>query len=315
MLSATTIRKSDHFFGTTTLSLSDEAEKDPFHLPFSIDFPLIEGAPELVALDKPRLEQVEPRAQRGLGGITSYGKRIVRSGACWLEKSFGRKHLSFITFTFPPDCWLIQNMNRRLYSEVIGKFRRRLSDSLMSAGLPSYIVGVTEMQMQRFERDGVPAWHGHFVTVGRNPGKTWGLTPQQISDCWNGCLLEYEDDCEVKREWKSSTNVSRVKKSAAGYLGKYMSKGRKDIAKIRETLSDDQIPASWYVLTRNLGDEIQKATIRLSGEAASFVLNFLLDNKERFLNFERRILWTAPDGTSVPVGWYGYLKVPWDEIF
>lgn len=274
---------------------------------------LLEDLAKITAVDKPMAPPSEPKARRGLNGITSRGRRTVRSAAVVMEKAYGRQNCSFITTTLPPGCKALTEMNWVRLAAIVDRFRRSLTRISVEAGLDGEILLVIEMQMERWRRTGELAWHLHLLMQGRKPGKGWALTSQQIQQCWNECLQQYEGEHYDHINWNATCNVKRVIKSASGYLGKYMSKAGNDLAELRASLPDDAIPAAWYTCSHKLSSRVRRATIYLTGTGAERVLLYIRDRSSRLLSYDRIIIWTTPDGFDVPVGWFGYLKGEWQS--
>lgn len=107
--------------------------------------------------------------------------------------------------------------------------------------------------------------------------------------------------------WKAATNIQRIRKSAAGYMAKYMSKGSQETQEVIADGNGKLLPPSWYMCTQALYDRIKKATIVVSGYLASEVFEFVQSHAAEFLNYQSYVKITASDGREYAVGWYGYL--------
>jgi len=59
------------------------------------------GLSDVAISDK--VPKVPTRARRGTKGITAHGRNMIRAGCHWLEESFGKKNLTFLTTTLPDE--------------------------------------------------------------------------------------------------------------------------------------------------------------------------------------------------------------------
>lgn len=196
--------------------------------------------------------------RRGLNGITSRGSRLVRNTAYLLQKKYGRKRLSFLTLTVPP---LGDDGERKVcdsWSDIVRLFGQWLKRSLRERGLPESYVGVTEIQEKRWRNRGEVGLHLHIVFVGRKTvGDGWSFSPGDFRGRW--CqLLSHVVGYSVRSS--SVENLQMVKKSASGYLGKYMSKGVMIVGEIAEAKGEEYIPKAWYTCSIGLKRAFAKST-------------------------------------------------------
>lgn len=115
------------------------------------------------------------------------------------------------------------------------------------------------------------------------------------------------DNLWSAEHWKAATNIQRIRKSAAGYMAKYMSKGSQETQEVIADGNGHLLPPSWYMCTQALYDQIKKATIVISGYFAREVFEFVQSHAAEFLNYAKYVKITAADGSEFCVGWYGYL--------
>lgn len=254
------------------------------------------------ALDLPNLSNLHgdasapPLRQRGSLGITSHGRDLVRSAAQYLQDTHGARNLSFLTLTIPPECLLPSLVQD--WSNTSRKLRQRLQRLLQSRGLSGELVAVVEIQEKRGKSEsGLPPLHWHFVFHGRMKNGAWAVTPAEYRELWLDLLHSVTG---VRSEAHASCDVNRVHKSAAGYLGKYMSKGSKSCSQY----DIEVLPASWYMCTSVLRKTVKKLEVYLTGKTAQRLFDFLVDNKD-YLAFSKFVTITTNDGRLVPVGWYG----------
>lgn len=261
----------------------------------------------------PNSHKPEPRQRRGLNGITSYGKKLVRNGCLRLDRE-AAGNLSFLTLTLPAVSQAETVKLAQSWAEVLRTFNQWLSRSLNRGGVSGELVGVTEIQTQRLARTGICALHYHCCFQGRlSRYDEWILQPQSIREAWKRSVSKYLENSPENYDWRSVENIQRVKKSVGAYLGKYLSKGLNDIpngnADIPINISS-MFPSSWYSISNSLRQRVLEHRVHLSQPRAESL--FRLCNQEDYDSFfiwvKPIILW-AEDGFTV-VGWCGKL---WPE--
>lgn len=246
------------------------------------------------------------RTQRGLSGITRLGARTIRNGAFCLEKVKGRKNLSFLTCTLPLAGADEFNAGRE-WAEIVRIFCQSLRRLLQAAGLAGSLIGCTEIQMKRYRRYGGLPLHLHLVFQGRKPYVGWGISCAQFTALWRRAVIircpEFGNF-----DFSASCNVQMVEKSAAGYLGKYLSKGPGTIAAL---LADDPelaefLPRSWWICSSKLRAYIRKASV--SGyERAQQVMHWVRTDSPLVLGFHVVEIELEP-GRLTPVAVVGRLS-------
>jgi hypothetical protein len=202
------------------------------------------------------------RSPRGSKGITSRGRRNVRSGATILEQRHGKECLSFVTFTVPS---LESETMRKVcgnWSEVIRQTQQNLVRLQTSKGLDTDMVGVVEIQEKRFQRTGQAIPHLHIVIQGRKSSRShWSVSIPEIESCYRRAI---EAVAGQAIDMRAACNVKRVQKSVAGYMSKYMSKGNKSLQRFREWGEKLPLPKAWYTITRSLSKAIAQQTKRIT---------------------------------------------------
>lgn len=246
----------------------------------------------------------KPRPRRGLKGITSHGRRQVRDGCTVLERRYGRHRLSFLTCTLPPR---YQGMTAPQWAVAVEGLNRKLRRKLRREGLPEEVIGVTEIQEGRYERYGAVALHLHVVFVGKLPKGAWLLTKQWLEQCWKECCEQATGIESTESEFNAATNIQRVKRSAAGYLGKYMSKGGKIAKAIIDKGLQECLPTAWYLCSRAMNRAIQQAIRVYSGRFALELFEFVQLPESKALTYSRWVEIAGCDGNLVKIAWYGYL--------
>lgn len=255
------------------------------------------------------------RKKRGALGISAYGRRLVRNACHELEGRHGRQHLSFATFTLPAISRQESLAISRQWAEIVRVFLQRLRRGLISAGLPAEIVGVTEVQEERTNRDGILALHLHIVFVGRHPKRTWAYTPSWYRGEWVAVISRYVKDPPETYNWSAVENVVRVKFSAESYLGKYMSKGLKSVAAISDEFGVDCLPSAWHTCSASLRDRVLGKIRGLSPGGAQALVDSCSDPLCDWFVYRRPIQVMGDSGRLITLGWMGRLRKEYIEVF
>jgi hypothetical protein len=253
----------------------------------------------------------EKTIPRGRHGITSKGRRTLVEGCTLLQEMYGRDRLSFLTLTLPDRSSACSSTE---WTYAVKLLRQSLVKELKKHNLPAHLIGCVEIQPKRFERDGGLPLHLHIVMVGRHRNGAWLICPEVFTRLWHNAIDVATGINTEDIEWNAAANVQRVKKSASGYIGKYVSKGSKEVAKVIASGQGESLPHHWYVCTRNLLILIKKATFLLAGEQASNFFDYLMDNIEKTLCFHKWVEIQMSEGFKAKVAWYGQLKVSLGSI-
>lgn len=248
------------------------------------------------------------REKRGVNGISRYGARMIRNAAFLMEKQAGKKHMSFLTVTLPGTPQLTTAAAKE-WGEITRQFLQALRRLLISAGLPGEVVGCTEIQPKRFEREGGMPLHLHLVFQGRAFGAPWSIGVEQFTGLWMRAVRNRVPGYrEQKISFASATNVQRVKQSAEGYLGKYMSKAGPYLQGVKEKHPEciENLPSSWWFCSKSLKDFV-KSQMGGGGERA-LKLYRQLEKDEGIFDYAKEIYIEMPDGNSIPVAIVGKLS-------
>jgi hypothetical protein len=243
----------------------------------------------------------------GKTGITGYGQKMVKSAATLIQKMPG-KRTTFATVTMPS---LAPQLRRELalaWPELLRQLIQWLSRRLKAQGLPALICSATEIQPGRLSeyREAYLhlhlVWPNHHVAFGH-----WAVDVFEMRT-WISEFLQRRGIWEVD-SWVN-VNVQRVKKSAAGYLAKYMSKGVDEIEAFAADCGWDAVPSQWWNLSKPARDLVKKYTCEglATGRLLRDVIDFALDNCEidQFHVLKPAVLeW---EGRPRIVGWFGAFK-------
>ena len=210
-----------------------------------------------------------PKKARGLNGIGKRASRMVRNMAFLLERENSKRNLSFVTVTLPElsrddHDSVLENWGAivKEYFKILGRKYEK------SSGRKFEHVSVTEVQEKRFERTGFIGLHIHTLFVGRTNHKSaWILTPIDIRDSWEQAVAKH---CKGVYEFGSSENCQSVRRSAEGYLGKYLTKGSKAVKAIISKGYAVALPKAWYSRSLSLHRRV-KQRIRRDYRAGNFL--------------------------------------------
>lgn len=247
----------------------------------------------------------KPRNRKGLLGITSYGRRIVRNAAHLIENEGGKHRAVFATCTVPDLPIEQMRVLHERWHKVVEIYRLGLKRSLQREGLSGESVTVSEVQEKRYERTGVPVLHIHTVFVGKTSVGKWAVTPEDHDRIWVAAL----NSTGIVKLDKApiACNLQRVKQSAEGYIGKYMTKGSKVVAELIRKGWASWIPKHWWSCSRSLRARVNAQTRRVS-EFADWLNDCAgLEGAEVWL-WHRDVTIQMKDGSSVVIAKYGRLK-------
>lgn len=249
------------------------------------------------------------RKGRGRVGISTHGKKLVRNAALRLERGVGKEQLTFLTLTIPG----IQQQGAlnvcQNWAEIVRVFQQRLKRMLQAKGLSGEMVGVTEVQEKRFRATNVPALHLHLLFQGRRYRETWALRPTEIREAWKDVISPYLPLDTGEFYWQAMENVQRVKKSAAGYLGKYLSKGVSTVNAIHEVIPDIVLPKCWYICSFSLRRKVRSnITYFTSKEFAPFENILTADSIPEGILWLRPVDISVGDSRVIRVGYIGRMS-------
>ncbi len=208
------------------------------------------------------------RGKYGKHGITGYGRRVVKNSCILLEQRYSRKRLGFITCSLPSFSEEIQRALNANWGEVTRRFYQKLKRKAKERGREFIYVGVTEIQEKRFAKYGVPCPHLHFVYLCRDSPKSKFLfSTFDYWTAWNKSLLEVinlvlPNLCMDAITATGSCHGQLIQKSAAGYLGKYISKGSQVLEDMAEQ-GWEEFPRQWWTASQSVKKLFKESLVRL----------------------------------------------------
>lgn len=265
-----------------------------------------------VANSHKKSQDFTERLQRGTSGITSYGQRMVTNAAYLLQKIHGGARLSFLTCTLPGTPELTIRIAEE-WAEITRIFYQSLKRHLVKNGLGPEVVGVTEIQPERFRKTGGMPLHLHVVFQGAVSDYQWRFRPAHLTRLWKRAVTARVPDCG-EFSFASACNVQSVKNNAAGYLGKYMSKGTDDICAILDDDPEliDVIPRSWYHLSSEARDMVKMNMVE--GERVGLTMEKWMqwdDELASPFKYKLEVRLKDRQGYVVKSFWVGELEAHW----
>lgn len=255
---------------------------------------------------EPVLEQDKPTVRYGLTGITPFGARRVRNACHLMQRSGTGRETVFATCTVPNLPLKQMEVLHENWHKLVDAYRRKLTRVLKQNSLSGESVTVTEVQGKRYDKTGLPVLHIHTVFVGRKLRGSWAVTAKAHDEMWRESLSIAigEDIGEVG----SACNLQRVKKSAEGYLGKYMTKGTQTVRAIIKDGFQGWLPKQWWSCTRSLAARIDAQT--LNAREFAYWLNDVADieGSDVWL-WHRDVVIELDEVTKITVARYGRISI------
>jgi hypothetical protein len=239
-------------------------------------------------------------------GLTLNGSRVVRNSAILLQRLAHKDLLSFITLTLPP---IFSNTRSLFLSEAVRQFNQWLKRRLKKADIPELVVGCYEIQMKRWEERGEFALHLHLICQGRIRGKTWAIAPQELTAAWERFLENAYGEVIPEDQKGASTNIARVRKSAAQYLSKYISKGGALPDEEYEALQEDYFPSQWHTVSKSMMGLYQAAVEKFEGEEVTALLQVLPTASRSLVRWGRHVFFGVGLESGTWCAWRGFLTL------
>ncbi|MFN9181011.1 MAG: hypothetical protein ACK6A9_21345 [Dolichospermum sp.] len=214
----------------------------------------------------------KPINRYGANGITSQGRLRVRDGATILEQKYGRRSLTFATITLPamPDETLNQVCEN--WGEYVHRVVEEIKRELLRRNAPLEIIYCTEIQEKRYLRYGQIAPHLHLLWYsyerdinGMATGR-YAINATWLRELNQRIIYRITGNQDIATG--ASVDTQKIKKSAANYLGKYMSKGGKIVDKIKQDGKAGLLPRAWWGVTKELREQIIRAIIKVGDNIA-----------------------------------------------
>lgn len=238
--------------------------------------------------------------KRGLKGLTTYAKRMLRNGCYLLEKWAGKRNCALLTCTLPDYPEEIYKAVTHAWPEIVRVFTQWLHRRLKAAGGCPWVLGCVEIQEKRMARYGGLPLHLHLTFQARS-GKEYTVNLHEISRVWMRCVSLAVPDA-ASYDYSFATRIELIKKSVAAYLSKYLSKGvTNNVVSAGE--QGYKIPSSWWVGVGRFKRAIARMMICTTGEDARMVHSAIYDTPSLFRYSGKVYIGSGDDARCV--GWYG----------
>ena len=246
-------------------------------------------------------------SRSGLRGMTSLGKTRVRNAAWMLQQEAGKHKLTFATVTLPNLATEELASCHVHWHKIIERYRLEMRRTLQSAGLSGEIVGVTEVQEKRYEKDGYPILHAHFLFVGFSNSGGWAVSPRRHDFIWRKCVLSVLPGlCGPVPSFESACNLQSVKKDPGAYLAKYMSKGGAVIGKIVAEGLECWLPKQWWNCSKSIVRRME-SQIKVFREGAPWLLARAEDGDKGIFEYYCEVPVVMASGVTVVMAGVGRL--------
>lgn len=212
---------------------------------------------------RPVWKQPRPEIVQGSAGFTHKHRQAVRKASAVLSPYMGR--LAMFTGTLCDPMADVLSSIPRGWDELIRAFRRELGRISRKRGLPDLRVDVTEIQLDRYAKWGIPVPHVHLVMVVRNgkrAGDAWLVHGAELQVIWDQCAAKITG--LLGPGYRSRTELKAVKHDVYGYLSKYLSKGA-EVSTIDWTYWAGLRPSRWWRQSDALGEAVKSATSVVPG--------------------------------------------------
>lgn len=220
----------------------------------------------------------------GLKGIGVGGRKRVREGCYLLERKYG-KRLGFYTLTCPyTDEREIYEFNRNI-AEIARRYFQELKRYYDGIGETWSYVSVYEYQPKRYERDSYPVLHIHYIAPCYRRGSWKWICKAEIL---RGIFARV---CRFvvggSPDTSPSIDATVIRKSAVGYISKYMSKGGEIVETVAET-APSQVPSQWWSMSSNVRAAIKRCTTVVPEEISAYLFAGGGEARSEILHIYRR---------------------------
>lgn len=218
----------------------------------------------------------------GSSGITRYGRRVTENCCILLTKKYHKENLGFGTCTLPSLCDEALKCLLANWSNVVRRFFQKIKRAYEKVGSQFIYVGCTEIQPNRFINSSQPVPHLHFVFVSRfNRRDKYTLVASEDYLYWNEAVNEVLH----LNGWTSlmgedghvgSLKIERIKTSAASYLGKYISKGSKEVKDMQEA-GYSCFPKQWWFACMHCKKLFKESILTMSAKLSREIFYHALE--------------------------------------
>lgn len=247
-----------------------------------------------------RILEKQPESRKKLLTMTKSMARNLRNAVYLMEDEHGKDQLSFLTLTIPSlppsELEAICQQWGSLTNQILKWIQYKCEKQEMAFEY-AYC---TEIQEKRLETRGEYAPHLHIVFRGKNgKAKNWAISPKQVRTAW----LRLLSTC-VGHSVKSNSveNLQVVRKSAARYLSKYVSKGVRHRSRGLQGTYNQRLRTHWGGMSRELSRRIKAGCRRIGGTGEQQDIAVLLSRSLPHLVGGRAVKFYRE--SFIPIGQY-----------
>ena len=252
----------------------------------------------------------------GKNGITNYGRRVLENTALLLQRKYGKECLGFGTTTLPGMSVRTLKYLLANWGEVVRRFFQKLTRIAARVNCPFIYVGCTEIQPKRFGRTRLPVPHLHFVYVSKfHLSDGYLIHADEDYTAWNEAVNEVLGKggfLPLMGEYGhvGSLHIKAVKKNAASYIGKYISKGAKEVKAMQDEGYTD-FPRQWWFACMQCKDMFKASITYISGDDAWYIFTNLAELVlSKVLAYGRYVEVEVSQGLYKVLGCIGRMNLP-----
>ena len=185
---------------------------------------------------------------------------MLRNGVYILRERFPNHPLTFGTLTVPDLPGDARKELAGQWGEVVRQSIQWLSRQLTKSGGAPLILSCSEIQPSRLENGGGAYLHLHLVWV--NPSRrrgVWGVAAEDLRAWWTKLLRRVTDTPSMQ---VANIDLQVAKGDISRELSKYLSKGSSVLTKAAADLGIENMPRTWWNLSKPLRDLIKSAIIQ-----------------------------------------------------
>lgn len=210
--------------------------------------------------------------------MTGSAKRMVRSGIALMQGRHGKRNLAFITVTVPSLPWDLMRLICSQWAELVRRFMEEVARELERHGLRADYVDVSEIQEERWRKEGVVAPHIHAIIQGRKTGqKQWAISKEKLRAIWERILGNF---LGRPVDLPAATRIESIRKCAKRYMTKYMSKAGTVVNEIIAAGLTDCLPTAWWGMSHSLRREVKAGIVEVVKDTAELIAGHLEEYKQ-----------------------------------
>lgn len=242
-------------------------------------------------------ETPKPSRKRGLS-MTKSMARNIRNAGYLLQQHYGKHNLSFLTLTLPNLAPDDLSACAESWGRMVDQFLKWLRAKIEAKGCTFEYVYCTEVQTERLTNRGEYALHLHLLFRGRKKSRAaWFVTPKNARKAWAKCITAVIGHRNFTTD--ALENLQQIRRSASGYLAKYMSKGNCDGNTKDVGNNVSRFKGHWGGMARNLARLIKCCTERIVGKGVGrCFITRLFGNMDRAIS--RRYVRYYSEGIVCP---------------